>query len=141
MYQLQLAVLIREDRVGSDFKSMNPFAVSSDGDKVSASSKSCYSTIVICFLIFGILESVGFYLIASLGFVYPLLSIVVIVAIFITQNALHRTRWKSHFGLLSLLFVVLVLQVGPALCLFSPLLERFYDFPFTLIRIMLGIDL
>jgi hypothetical protein len=88
----------------------------------------------ICLLIFGCVETIGFFLIVSMFFIYPFLSVVIILAFLVVQNLDYLKNWRRSFGLPLLVFVGVVLQLGPVLCFFFPSLERLYDLPFTVIR-------
>ena len=67
-------------------------------------------------------------------FIYPFLSVVIVLAFLVVQNLDYLKNRRRSFGLPSLVFVGVVLQLGPVLCFFFPSLERLYDLPFTVIR-------
>jgi len=85
-------------------------------------------------MVFGAVESVVFYLIVSMGFVYPLLSVVFLAAIAVVQSLEHCKGWRWLMGLPLLVVIAIVFQLGPLLCFFSPSLERLYDLPFSVMR-------
>lgn len=120
--------------MGINVKQENPFAVSSIGDESHAPiNRSCIVASV-CLMAFGVVETVGFYLIVSMGFVYPLLSVVILAAVLIVQYFEFWRGCRRFMGWPFLVFVVAVFQVGPLLCFFSTTLEHLYDLPFTVMR-------
>ena len=112
----------------------NPLEIIENQYEIDASVSGHCKAVSICLLIFGAAETIGFFLIVSMYFIYPLLSVVILLAILVFQNLDYMKSWRRFFGLPLLVFVGVVLQLGPVLCFFSPSLERLYDLPFTVIR-------
>jgi len=112
----------------------SPLEIIENQYEIDASISDNCESVSICLLIFGVVETIGFFLIVSMCFIYPFLSVVILLAILVFQNLDYLKSWRRFFGLPFLVLVGLVLQLGPVLCFFSPSLERLYDLPFTVIR-------
>ena len=120
-------------------KTGNPYCYDSDNAVRRDRTFDIIGVATIIAIVFGVIEALGLLLVVSMGFVYPLFGSIVLsmTLVFRKQTVIetHEVRSpKLAWRFVVLLAVVLVLEIGPISCFFSPSIERFYKLPFWLFR-------
>lgn len=120
-------------------KTGNPYRYDSDNPVRRDETLDIIWVATIIALVFGVIETLGLLLVVSMGFVYSLLgSFVLSMTLAFRKQTVIETkevrRQKFAWRFVVLLTVVLVLEIGPIGCFFSPSIERVYRLPFWLFR-------